>query len=135
MLDELLTGLLDEGRRVELRVTGASMRPFLRSRDLVTVRPAATARLGDVVLIRLADSRLLIHRVVGRGAGGLATRGDAAGSPDAGAAGARLLGRVVSIRRDGRPRRLGLGPERVPIAILSRSGMLYRIHRLLRAMA
>jgi len=130
-LAELLQGLLSEGRAVELPVSGSSMEPFLRSRDVVTLRPRESARFGDVVALLAPGPRLLVHRVVGPG---LTTRGDAAGAADARLPGRELLGRVERVERGGRRLRLGLGPERLLIAALSRRGLLAPLLRRLGAL-
>ena len=59
--------MLAEGREVQIRMKGHSMRPLLRSeRDQVVLTPCADpARLqpGDVVLFRCCG-RHILHRIV-----------------------------------------------------------------------
>ena len=61
--------MLAEGREVQIRMKGHSMRPLLRSeRDQVVLTPCADpARLrpGDVVLFRCCG-RHILHRIVRR---------------------------------------------------------------------
>lgn len=126
----LLVELLAEGLDVEVRVTGESMWPFLRSGDLVALTPpGGRVGLGDVVAILDDGPRLTVHRVVELRAGTVVTRGDARWDTDAAVAGNRVLGRVVGIRRGGRPVRRGLGPERRILAWLSRRGWLAPLAR------
>jgi hypothetical protein len=133
----LLRELLADEISVRLEVTGGSMSPFIRSRDLVTVLPpAARLRFGEVVAVKLAhagdDSRMVVHRVVRRGKDHCITRGDAALKNDLPVALDDIVGRVREVERLGKPVRFGLGPERVLIAMLSRSGLLKQLLRPLR---
>ncbi|MBW1988182.1 MAG: signal peptidase I [Deltaproteobacteria bacterium] len=85
---ELFRELLEQGVTVRLRVTGGSMKPAIRSGDVVLVRPVNGRRIapGDVVLFGDASGKMVLHRVeaVERKPGGtvLRTRGDAAVHPD-----------------------------------------------------
>jgi len=76
-----------------------------------------------------------VHRLVGRASGGWVTRGDGAPAPDEPAALQDVLGRVAEVERAGRRVRLGLGPERVCIALLSRFGLLGPLVRAYRRVA
>ena len=61
--------MLAEGREVQIRMKGHSMRPLLRSeRDQVVLTPCADParlQLGDVVLFRCCG-RHILHRIVRR---------------------------------------------------------------------
>ena len=83
-------------------------------------------RLGDVVAFESA-ARLIVHRVVRTGPGQYLLKGDNVAQPDGWFPAAALLGRVVRVERSGRPIRIGLGPERALVALLSRSGVLPRL--------
>ncbi|MCL4822541.1 MAG: S24/S26 family peptidase [Vicinamibacteria bacterium] len=122
-LTELLAQMLREGWSVELEVTGTSMSPLIRSRDVLTVEPVRP-RLGDVAARTDAGGRLVVHRVVGRQGSRWLTRGDASAGLDLPADGEQLLGTVRRIVRRGAEVRWGLGPSRVPVALLSRAGLL-----------
>ena len=71
--------MLSEGREVQIRMKGHSMRPLLRSeRDQVVLTPCtAPARLrpGDVVLFRCCG-RHILHRIVRRDGDRLTLAGD-----------------------------------------------------------
>jgi hypothetical protein len=125
LLQPLLADLLRGGTPVRLEVTGHSMSPFIRSGDVVTIEPLSSHRptLGAVVALA-PGGRLLVHRLVGWGRGDAAAGADPSASPD------DLLGRVSRVERGGRPVRLGLGLERLPIAWLSRLGLLRVLARL-----
>jgi hypothetical protein len=133
LVTRLVSELLREGRPVSLPVTGSSMAPFMRSGDLLSIRPPdVRPRLGDVVVRVEPGERLLIHRVIARRADSLSTRGDAAAAPDPPAPLSGVVGVVEHIERGGRSVGLGLGPERVPIALLSRLGLLASLLRPIR---
>ena len=134
----LVGGLLAQGISVRIQVTGTSMSPCIRSGDVVTITPPTTdeVRLGDVIAFSPHPGQLLIHRVVARTADGPLTRGDATPGCDE-PAGRSMLGVVRRVQRAGRPVRLGLGPERLAIALAQRCGLLRPLRalsgRLLRA--
>ncbi|MCP4656076.1 MAG: hypothetical protein GY856_11740 [bacterium] len=134
LLSELLGELLEEGLPVELRVTGSSMSPFVRSGDVIVLspRPAAAIRLGDVVAFLRGEKRLVVHRVVSRRGEGFLTRGDASPRADGRVADGEILGAVDRVTRKGVRVRLGLGAERVAIAWLSHRGLLAAMLRPLR---
>lgn len=76
---EQVEAMLAEGREVQIRMKGHSMRPLLRSeRDQVVLSPCtAPARLqpGDIVLFR-TYGRHILHRIVRRDGDRLTLAGD-----------------------------------------------------------
>ncbi len=103
---EMFAHLLARGLRVRVRVTGGSMFPAIRSGDVVTLAPVpdGAAGPGDVVLIRDASNRLVLHRVIAAGLREdgrpwVCTRGDSAAGEDLPVAGDRVLGRAESVTR------------------------------------
>jgi|WetSurSiteA1Bulk_404760.scaffolds.fasta_scaffold52201_1 signal peptidase I len=75
----LVRDALQQGGRARLTVTGVSMRPFIRSGDVVELASvtAPTLTLGVVVLVETPEGQYLLHRVTRKTADGLFTRGDA----------------------------------------------------------
>jgi hypothetical protein len=132
LVERLLSDLLREGRPVQVEVTGSSMTPFIRSHDLATLRPRGHERpgIGEVVAVLQPGQRLIVHRVVGRAAGKLVTRGDAASQVDAPAEDPDVIALVGRVERRGRRVRLGLGPERWLLGLSSRCGLLQTLLRL-----
>lgn len=130
-LHGLLGALLDDGLDVELLVTGASMSPFIRSGDLVTLVPrrSRTIRHGDVVAFLTGRRTLVIHRVHTVAGRTLRCRGDATRHDDAPVAVDDVVGLASRIERRGRPMRLGLGPERFLIAWLAARDWLVPLMR------
>jgi signal peptidase I len=92
---------------VRFRVEGLSMYPTIRDGELITVGPVAAHQIarGDVLLCR-QSTRLLAHRVVAvQMRGGervVRLRGDAKGADDAPIAVSDVIGKVVSVQRNGR---------------------------------
>lgn len=83
------------------------MWPGFQDGDLLACRPTAfnRVRIGDCVLYRQFDQRLVVHRVVGRCEGLLVTKGDYLANTDrAPIAPQQLLGIIVSRRRLGQER-------------------------------
>jgi hypothetical protein len=106
------------------------MFPSIRDGDTVTVSPLqnASPRLGDgLAFVGPGGERLIIHRVVGTRGDSYLARGDATSEADGLVREENILGRVTRVERDGQEIRLGLGPERFLIAILTRSGLLSRV--------
>ena len=87
--------------------------------------------MGDVVAFLHPETKLLcVHRVLSRNKGALLIQGDnSPGKPDGIISMEAIMGRVTLVERGGRKIRLGFGPERVLIALLSRSGLLAVIRR------
>ena len=99
--------LLTSGH-LRLRAMGTSMLPAIWPGDELVIHRAAIDefRRGEHVLFMRGGS-LFVHRVIGRSgslsAPALLTRGDAMPAPDAPVTREEVLGRVVEIRRIGRP--------------------------------
>jgi ribosomal protein S18 acetylase RimI-like enzyme len=90
------------GAEAELTVEGGCMSPQLRDGDVVTVRRAASAAVGDVVAI--ATSRgPRVHRVIRTTDSELETAGDRSAVGDGAHPWSELIGVVVSARRGSRP--------------------------------
>jgi hypothetical protein len=122
----LMGAAMERGASFRFTARGFSMDPFVRDGDVLTVA-AVSARpgLGRVVAVRApATGRLVVHRVVAHVPGGVLVRGDAAGRADGVVGPKDVLGVVVAVERRGRRVRLGCGPERVVLSILSRAGSL-----------
>jgi hypothetical protein len=119
---------------LRLRATGSSMLPTLWPGDLLTIRSQSLQQVepGDIVLWT-RGGRFFVHRVVRKsstGAAWVVTRGDSMPAEDPAAAGEELLGKVVEIRRNGRPIALGhrLSPSAwVAAHVLRRSALCQRL--------
>lgn len=61
-----LRGLINEGREVNLIVTGSSMSPFLiHERDIVYLRkPDHELKKGDIVFYERDDGHFVLHRIL-----------------------------------------------------------------------
>ncbi len=136
---EMASGLAEEIIRkfgeLRLRVFGTSMAPAILPGDLIVVRRAGLAEIsaGDVVLFG-RDGRFFVHRTVRRmiassaekaGETRLVTRGDRLQHEDPPVSSSELLGRVVSLSRDGRQLPLDtLGPNSLLARLLRASDHL-----------
>ncbi len=86
-----VTRLVAEGHKVTIPLRGTSMRPFLEGdRDKAVLAPAASLRVGDVVLAEIAPGKYVLHRIV------------------------RIAGEIVTLLGDGNivPERCALGDIR-----------------------
>ena len=104
----LLTELFARGADVRIRVTGASMRPFLRGGEILTLRrpDVGGLRRGDLVLFADRDGLPVLHRVVRKRVSGsgvvLRTLGDGLTGLDGLLPEHRGLARVCAVERPGR---------------------------------
>lgn len=105
-LGAVVAGVLNSGSAVRLRVVGKSMRPTIQDGDLIEVRPfkPEALRIGDVVLFRASEARLLAHRIVQisdrqGNIESIMTKGDTFQEPDPRITPSQVLGRVVLICR------------------------------------
>ncbi len=135
-LTELLQEVLDQGSIIQFTATGGSMSPFIRSGDTLKIAPLHGKRpvLGQVYVFRNPlNQKLLVHRLVAKKEGNWILRGDSYGRHMRDVVPSEaLLGIVESIDRCGKPIQLGLGLERVPLAILSRYQILHPLIQFLR---
>jgi len=98
---------------------GRSMHPLIKDGDTLTIEPVDPQRLrvGDVAFYRPSDSRVVVHRVVGKlfqnGRLVFLIRGDASDGPCEVVPAERILGRAVLLERNGRAVRLDRGPARL----------------------
>jgi hypothetical protein len=133
-LVDLLQAVLDKGVPFRFRARGFSMSPFIKDSDVITLFPLSdtSVRLGDVVaFVRSRTRSLIIHRVVGKRDGSFLVAGD--GNRGGGDPAlelipeASILGRVTRVERGGKEVSLGLGAERLLIALVTRGGLLSRL--------
>ena len=137
-LEEFLRAVLAKGASFRFEARGFSMHPFIKDGEVITISPAQGGRLysGDVVAFCHPETgRLTVHRIVNKNAQGFLLRGDNCSEADGLVPAAGLLGRVTEVGGKNRIRRLGLGPERFFLALLSRYALLQpildRIHQML----
>jgi SOS-response transcriptional repressor LexA len=55
--------MLKRGQLVKIRPNGKSMEPRIKSGQLVTVDPHRPAEVGDVVLARTTEGKILLHKI------------------------------------------------------------------------
>lgn len=105
---ELAATLLNEGFTTRFIVRGASMRPFIRSGDSVTLRPAACSRLkiGTIVFLKTVENGYMLHRIVRLTPKGYLIAGDALVGHDIDAPSDDIIGVAISCERKERPIRL-----------------------------
>ena len=126
VLQELTKCLLKDGTRIRVKAAGFSMSPFICSGDVVTIFPEQKtgSTIGDVIAcVHPGTGRLIIHRVVQFRSDEVLIKGDNTLEADGWIAKSDILGVVKQVERDGKPIRLGLGPERRLIAFVTRKGL------------
>jgi len=124
MFPDIITDLLQEGYKVSFDAPGHSMFPTIMANETILVEAIdpGIVRVGDIVLYR-TNGRLVAHRVVGINMNSdnsfsshsdydtqssvlgpqhlFILRGDAASACDAPVKAGQILGKVVSIERNG----------------------------------
>jgi len=125
-LIELMQAVHAKGLPFRFNAGGHSMAPFIRDGDVICVSPLASRAPGpgDVVAFIHPETKLLcLHRVLSAHGDRFLIQGDnMPEKPDGVIPREAILGQVTGIERAGRRVRLGLGPERLLLAILSRCG-------------
>jgi phage repressor protein C with HTH and peptisase S24 domain len=101
-VSDLLENVLAGGYSVRIQVTGRSMRPFLQGGEILIVEPVGNRRprVGDIVLFKDQQDRLVIHRVIRVGKASVQTQGDALNEPDAAVETTRIIGKVERVERN-----------------------------------
>jgi len=89
--------------RLRLQVTGWSMLPAIWPGDTLELTPATCTDVseGDIVLFR-RHARLFAHRVLRTNESTIVTRGDALPYSDSAVGENEVLGRVISVDRNGK---------------------------------
>ena len=133
VLPELLRDILGKDAECRFQAKGHSMSPFIKDGDVVTISPlsGSSPRLGDVVAFNHPEAgKLVIHRIVREKGDFYLVRGENAFEADGYIEKRDILGFVTRVERKGRRVLTGLGPERLLIAFLSRSGFLLPLRHL-----
>lgn len=129
-LTNLLLDVLEKGLPFRFRAKGSSMSPFIKNGDVITVVPLSECppRLGDVVpIIHTRTGDLVVHRIIGKSRNSFLIKGDNATKMDGLFPKTDILGAVKIVERNGKRVFIGLGPERVMIAFMTRTGILFPI--------
>lgn len=105
---DLSSEILGGGTHIRVNASGNSMYPMIREGDLLVIQPIKDAhvRLGEVILFKKSNVRLLAHRVIKKtnrgGSSCYFTQGDHTFVKDGCIPFADILGYVKSIERGGR---------------------------------
>ncbi len=96
------------GKSVRFQARGVSMKPLVRDGDVLVVEPLGQDRpcVGEVVLCSTASEHVVVHRVIRqqfkKGIQYSQVQGDQIPQPDGWMSDEAVLGRVMSLERDGR---------------------------------
>jgi hypothetical protein len=127
VLPELVRDILSKDAECRFQAKGHSMSPFIKDGDVVTISPlhGSTPRLGNVVAFNHPEAgKLVIHRIVRKQGSSYLARGENTFDADGLIDKQDIVGFVTRVERKGRRVLIGLGPERLLIAFLSRNGLL-----------
>lgn len=136
---ELCVDILTGGRSVRFTAHGSSMQHLVRDGDVLLVEPAQSnsLRLGMIVLCTVSPGRVVAHRVIGRktidGELKCLIQGDHVEKPDGWFNAKDIVGKIISIERDGTVIDLRTPQARVlaVLAAVKVRGPLSRRNRLL----
>jgi signal peptidase I len=105
---EVSTELLRQGQTVRFKAPGRSMNPTIKEGETITIQPAAPSAVskGDIILYSF-ERGFIAHRVLRilRRKGDapcFIMRGDASDATDYPVAAQQVLGKVISVEREGR---------------------------------
>jgi hypothetical protein len=103
----LALDLVAQAPTLRLRIVGTSMTPLLRDGDFVILQPLPVEflRPGDLIAFR-CDGDTVTHRLIAIQPDGLLTRGDNLPEPDPLVSPERVLGRAISLEKNGHQIRL-----------------------------
>ena len=120
----LMAAVLDKKAPFRFTAPGFSMTPFIRDGDVITIA-SVRLRFGDVVaFVNPCQGKLTVHRIIDVSRSGYLIKGDNTPEPDGRVPRSSIIGRVVRVEHCGKNVRLGMGIERIIIALLSRRGWL-----------
>jgi signal peptidase I len=141
-LAEMISSMMAKGIQIKIRAKGWSMEPFIRNQDVLTIAPFIQnkIKLGEIVAFKTSKSdksfRLGIHRVIQiLDHENYLIKGDNSSiDPDGIVPRNQILGKIITIERNNRIVRLGVGKDRFIIALLSKYNLLVPIIKSMRKM-
>ena len=126
-----MKAVLQRGGRFRFSAKGASMSPFIKDGDVLTVIPVEKGNItiGNVIACLIPHSKkLIVHRIVAKSGKNFLVKGDnSLTNVDGLISKEQILGVVARVERENRQAMAGLGIERRIIAYLSKNGLLTRI--------
>jgi hypothetical protein len=123
---ELLRAALTKGATLRFAAAGASMDPFIKDGDVVTVAPLPQRLMPGRIAAAVspANGSVIIHRIIRIKEGAALLKGDNLGRADGYVPSGDLLGVVARVERGGVTRELGIIRHAALIATLSRWNLL-----------
>jgi len=121
---ELMKAVFEKGLAFRFQAKGISMFPFIREGDKVTLVAAKSGgiKTGDVVAFFHPKSKTFtVHRIIKKKSRSYLVKGDHNSEADGAISESEILGRVIKIERGKKGNIFGIGPEKLLIALVSRS--------------
>ncbi|OGL39603.1 MAG: signal peptidase I [Candidatus Schekmanbacteria bacterium RIFCSPHIGHO2_02_FULL_38_11] len=137
---ELSSEILRKGHVLRFQARGTSMHPFIKDKDIIKVKPVQPEKLksGDVILYKTGYRGFVVHRLIKKqnkkkGEPLFVTKGDFCYTPDPAISSSDILGKVISIERNGKEISMENGMARLRNFLLSKASpfsfILYPIGR------
>lgn len=104
-LVNLMVNVFQKGGSLRFCASGASMWPFIRNGDIITLMPSRKKNLenGDIVaFVSDNNNKLTIHRIIAKRDNSYLIKGDNTSSPDGWVQNEKILGVVAEIEHNGR---------------------------------
>jgi len=129
---EVVRAVIERGAGFRFHVSGHSMHPFIRNGDEVVIAPMSSSgpRRGDVVLaIHPHNKNPVVHRIVNKQGPCYLLQGDNRLFADGLVRKENILGKAISVDRNGKTTSMGLGHEGLIIGVLVRTGLFLPLKR------
>jgi len=137
---ELSTEILKKGHVLRFQAWGISMHPFIKHGDIIKIKPVEPEKLkaGDVIFYSVKERGFIAHRLIKktkgrRGEPLFVTKGDSCPEFDGTISPSQVLGKVISIERNGKEISMENGIARLKNFLLSKASpfnyILYPIGR------
>ncbi len=106
---ELSTEILKKNHILRFEARGGSMHPFIKDCDIIKIKSVSPEKLnpGDIVFFSSDNEKLIAHRIIKiqKGKSGslsFLTKGDACDNYDKAISSSKILGKIISIERNGK---------------------------------
>lgn len=98
LFSEIASSIINSGSDISFVARGRSMSPYIKDGDKIIIAPPrGNPCIGDVVLCTSTEGNLLLHRVIGKTAGGVFTKGDAWLTGDSPIPYKNIIGKAVRV--------------------------------------
>lgn len=125
---QIMLDVLQRDKSFRFCANGISMSPFIRDGDIITISPiCGLVAIGDVIVVLTEKKGFFVHRIIGINKDNFVIKGDNREEIDGEYPRKLICGVVTKVERNTKIVKLGFGPEKLAIALLSRGNILRRV--------